>query len=617
MLDIMWLIAMVVFIVMSLNILRRFLLSENLKEKDATALKADRWKANSRNLYQSLKVLAYSLTVLVVCLGILTALDIFKFSEYGLTLPLLYMIAVAAAEASKLWVVQSFARHPSLPIFLTSLIALCISIFFASESLYNVSSQVQKHSNSTISKFLAERASNASSIKEYERQIHDLQNKGSKKANPAQESEEFTRLQLSIENLNTNIGKLFTEKEEVLQANNRGSKETLNKEIDTLQNLKNNTDDKIAEEKVFFSNELEKLNRSRAEAVSTSNFSRKRSVDTFYQKRIATLEKNFLHKINVLEDTLTGYRNKIENTTAKAESLNKLSFNTKESLNKLDNQIQKAEAAKEKILEKLNSISQQKDLDANILVHEIEEKQSMRNSLLEGQIHLEEKIAQAKNENFLYVLASSYYGKPPLAVTAEEQLSFSFYFVGLGAIFLALLPSLLAVLSVMLEKVIEQPSSKKKDFKELLIDCIKAINLSIKKGFQELSLHKDYQKRIKTRHESKMQSLRESAQKKLEIQREQFRTELFTKDSMISKLEKENFLRATEARHEKDSSKTMKDFKELEKRFENLQKLFDTEKTNKKHADERRTFEEQQIAERRFLMQELLELLEKRDGEDD
>lgn len=616
-LDIVWLIAVILFTAMCLNILRRFLVTDDLKDRATSTSKADKWTANSRHLYQSLRVLAYSLTVLIVCLGILTALDIFKFSEDGLTLPLLYMIAVAAAETSKLWTVSAFARHPTLPIFLTALIALCISIFFASESLFNVSSQVQKHSNSTISKFLAERASNASSIKDYERQIHHLQNKEAKKAYPAQESEEFTRLQSSLRNLNTDINKFFTEKEEVLQANNRSSKEILNKEIATLQNLKNNTDDKIAEERVFFSNELEKLNRSRAEAVSTANFSRKRSVDGFYQERIAKLESTFRQKINSMEDISTEYRNKIEHTTTKAESLNKLSFDTKQSLKRLDKQIQKAEATKEQIVEKLNSISDQKDLDANILLNDIEDMQGLRNSLLEVQIQLEKRIAESKNENFLYVLASSFYGKPPLEVTAEEQMSFSFYFVGLGAIFLALLPSLLAVLSVMLEKAVEQPSSKRMDFKVLLIDCIKAINLSVKKGFNDLSLHKQTQNRLKISYESKIQKEKESAKKNSEMQREQFKRELLTKDNTITKLEKENYLRATEARHERDSVENMKGLKKLEKKVGNLQKLFETEEIAKKHEDKRRAFEEEQIAERRLIMQELIDLLEKRHGEDD
>lgn len=614
MLDVIWLIAVIVFIAMGINILRRFLLSDNPKDQDTAALKADKWKANSRNLYQSLKVLAYSLTILVVCLGVLTALDIFNFSEDGLTLPLLYMVAVAAGEASKIWTVQAFARHPSFSIFLTALIALCISIFFASESLFNISSQIQKHSNQKIDQLLSERATNTSLIEGYDRQVIALRNK---KAFPAQESEELIRLQSSLSDLNTEIGKFFAEKEEIFQANNKTSKKTLSKEIITIQNLQNKTNEKIAAERDFYSSALEKLNKSRSEAVSEANFSRKRSVDLFYQERISELDINFRQQIRSLEAVSSKYRKKIEDTTTKAESLNKLSWETKEKLKEIDMQVQKAEAAKEQIVEKLNFISKQKDLDANILVHDIEELQGLRDSLLEVQIHLEEKIAKLKNENFLYVLASSFYGKPPLEVTAEEQLSFSKYFIGLSAIFLALLPSLLAVLSVMLEKAVERPSPKKLDLKVLFIDCMKAINLSIQKGFKELSSQKVLQKRLSASYKSRIQKEREGAQKKLAAQRQQFERELFTKDSTITQLEKEQYLRATKARHERNTKQTSKELKELELRVENLQKLLEAEKNAKKEQAERKVFEEEQTAERRLLLHELMKLLKERNDEED
>ena len=167
-LDVIWLTAVIIFTAVTLNILRKFLLSDNLEELEKQTPKVDRWTQNSRNLYQSLKIFAYCLTILIVSLGVLTALDIFNYSEDGLSLPLLYMIAVAAGEASKIWTVSAFARYPSLPIFLTSFIALFISIFFASESLFNLSSQIQKHSNYKIDNFLTEQASNSPLIEGYE-----------------------------------------------------------------------------------------------------------------------------------------------------------------------------------------------------------------------------------------------------------------------------------------------------------------------------------------------------------------------------------------------------------------------------------------------------------------
>ena len=620
-LDVIWLTAVIIFTAVTLNILRKFLLSDNLEELEKQTPKVDRWTQNSRNLYQSLKIFAYCLTILIVSLGVLTALDIFNYSEDGLSLPLLYMIAVAAGEASKLWTVQAFARHPSLPIFLTALIALFISIFFASESLFNISSQVQKHSNYKIDNFLTEKASNTALIEGYEIQILELEERESRKIINTTKTEEFLRLESSLEDVRIEREKLFNDKEEILEANNKNSKAALKSEIGILRDFKKTTQQKIELEQDYFSQELQNLNQSRAEAVASAGFSRRRSVDIFYQQRINDLESNSRAKINKFEDDINGYKKKIEDKTSKAESFNKLSPGTKESLKKLNRQIAEGENAEERILAQLNKLSIDKDLEINILRNNIGELQNLKNSLLEQQINLAKNISKLKNDNFLYVLASSFYGKPPLEVTPEEQMSFSFYFVGLGAVFLALLPSLLAVLSVMLEKRVELPTSKKLSIMELVLDSLKTLNLTIKKSFQELSSQKDYQNRLKLKFETRTKNEIDRNQKKLQRIEESFKTELSSKEGKIAELEKDIALKNFEVKHIESHNEPTpcynKDFEEMKKTLKQILQLNEAQESHKNISSEQRNHELLKSFEQRLMMQELFKLVEEEKDDKD
>jgi len=449
-------------------------------------------------------------------------------------------------------------------------------------------------------------------IEEYKQQTFSLKKKENRKVHPAQQSQEFRSLESTLESVNKDIQKLSKEKEQIIQANNGNSKQSLNNEVKTLIDLKNNTENKIAEERAFYSQEVKNLHQARNDAVASAGFSRKKSLDVFYQDRISSLEKGFKAKIDLLEEDLNGYMVKIEKKRSNEESLNKLSPATTDSLKKIEKQMDEAKRKKQEIFDQLDSMSKQKDLEMDILDNEIQNKQILINSLSEKQIRLDEKIAKTKNNNFLYILAASFYGKPPLEISPTEQMSFSFYFVGLGAVFLALLPSLLAILSVMLEKSIEKPVTNKISYKQLIHDSFIAINFTLKEILQKLASKKEDKHKMKIAYESKIKLEKDKVQKELEEHKDEFRKILLSKDNMIAKLENKNFVVAREAKHERELNNNSRDLKELRDKFRELENFFEEERERRTREEEQKNFQEEKSQERRDLMEELVQILQKK-----
>ena len=418
------------------------------------------------SIYSELRGLAITLEGLIVLLGVVAAVLLYG-NAY---LVMAVAIVVSMAEFSKIKAAESLAWSPRLSNFTVTLLAILASSIFTGESLLNINTQMQKSINGKLESAESDLIEYQNNILQTEKEINisrslidEIQSDlGKKKSSAA----------LEINKLVAEENELRETKDIILQGNNFDLKNRLQGEIATLELRILKLEDLIVAKETQHTQTLKSTISARNDELSNAPFfgSKKGSIERSWDEHLQDMKAR--HSDSQLKNTkeLEVLKNQLNITQTKLNNAEELSKTTLTSISELDLQIDEL-VKLQSAIKKNSNFEEQGALKIAELQEGIDISRSSLKTYGRDLTKLENTIIGIKEENQFYKIAAMVLAKQAAELSTEEVKQVSRVVIGITGISLALIPTLLMLSAVMVERrriALLQNKEDKKFFLEIL-----------------------------------------------------------------------------------------------------------------------------------------------------
>jgi len=495
-----------ILLVIFLVVTALFIYNREKTSVDGTSEKElDDWsKKNSQQLYSQLRFFGYYLEVLLVGLGIYTALS----NGWNIGATMLYFLIVSVSEITKLQITESIWRYPSFLIMIIALPALCISIFFTSESLIRVTGDISDESHFAIVNNQINIQTNQEKQRLTQAEISSLNKQLELVINNHENSIIIERDENVMAEIKEEIKNLLKSKNNIITKNNQVETKNLNRRISEHKETLTSIYLTIERSEASFNNSLKSIRLAKFQELDQSPFFTQGDVRTSYNDSIDKLRNLHNETKEVLQQDVSNLRVKLDYAIEESLSLIPITQKNINLISEIDSEVHFLKSKENELKNKHQTIITE--------IQEEKEKIGISKKMHQNQImmlkdqssQLVQKLKTLKTEDLFYSLASIYYAKEATEVKEEEVKDFIKYFIGLSAFGLALMPIFLISISVEVEKNLNKRAKKSNfiEFSYNLKSCFHYISESLKRI---VVLRRE---KIKNGHEIKMIELKKKSE---------------------------------------------------------------------------------------------------------
>lgn len=422
-----------------------FVLSSRNKLKDT----APELVHNSRllSLYHDLRGLSFTLEALIVLLGIIAACLLYG-SKF---LIMSTAIVIALAEFCKVKASESLAWGSSLPNFFVTLLAIMASCFFTMESLLNINTVIQDSVNGQLEQKQKGLIVLENEIKFLEREIQINDNE--MLAINVRQDDVNNDARSKIRELNQEIDTLSKAKEAIVQNNNRALKDRLEQEASFFTDRIRELEGKIIQsEKDLTTAVKNAISQRSIELKNASWIGRQRSViERAWDEHIKDLRIRNSSTQDRNNTELSEAESALDATRRKLNAAQAMSNDSIQQIRSLDLKINEIEQAKYLLSKTLNPDDKAANDLTNLSQAVLEDKKLLKN--LRSQVSVfTTDIMDLKATNQFYRIASMVLAKKAVDLSTQEVKEISGVVMAITGIFLALIPSLLMLSAVCIER---------------------------------------------------------------------------------------------------------------------------------------------------------------------
>ena len=454
------------------------------------------------SIYSELRGLAITLEGLIVLLGVVAAVLLYG-NAY---LVMAAAIVISLAEFSKIKAAESLAWSPRLSNLIITLFAILASSIFTGESLLNINTEMQNSINGKLESAESKLIKYKNDILQKEKEINISRslideiegNLGKRKSSAA----------LEINKLVAEEKKLRETKDGLLQGNNFDLKNRLQGEIATLELRILKLQDLIEAKEAQHTQTLKSTISARNEELSNAPFfgSKKSSIERSWDEHLQDMKAR--HSDTQLKNikALEALKNQLSITQTKLNNAEELSKSTLTAIAELDPRIDEL-VKLQSAIKKDSNFEEQGALKIAELQEGIDISRSSLKTYGRELTILENTIVGIKEENQFYKIAAMVLAKKAGELSTEEVKKVSRVVIGITGISLALIPTLLMLSAVMVERSRIALLQNKKD-KKFLLELLSAAEKFLSYG--------KARRRWKRRERMDRQSLEKRAAKEIE-----------------------------------------------------------------------------------------------------
>ncbi len=521
---------------------------------------------NAKKLSKKIYIFAFFLEICVIFLGVYAAVLVNGSGLSGSALfnfTFIYLAIISVAEFAKVLTCEAVARYQSPGLVLFATVALSISLYFTLENLLNVSSLLQHQTIEKVTELNRKKNDLTSYIENQNSRILSLKNKKDS-LKPLSTGSEHKNIQKVIKDIRKDITQRLMLIREIKEKNNSQEKNILYANISTYQSSINNLEKRLAIMQENFVEEIGNLENNKLTQLENTAFYRKSSVMDGFNKRIGNLETDYKNNKDKLLKDIDNFSSMIKDTQKMISDLSQLSGSSISLINDHRDKLSDLEKRESNLLERQSLITKEDDTRVDIFNSEIKAIEGLIHESQNLRLSYSEDLNKVKNQNWLFKNSSIFYRKEPSLVSIQELKEFSFWFISLACVGLALLGPILIILSVQLER--NYSSRQEKWFWKKTLKTFKDVSGDIVKT---VSSEKRFRARTK--------KIEEHAAMRIEKNQD-----------LINKAlqEKEHKYQQEKQQHEKDKHSLLMENKQLEKEVKSTNKRCEALETDQNSKQE-------------------------------
>ncbi|MEL0238924.1 MAG: hypothetical protein VW946_05615 [Gammaproteobacteria bacterium] len=438
---------------------------------------------NSLKLSKILKSAAIIIELLIIALGIYAALETDNTPVFSLVKMLLIVMAIC--ELVKIFSVEAFARAPSFGMAFCAVPALSVGLFLTSQNLLHVNSVVQEQDLDSITQEIKLQKDIKAKNVQLAKERLEIQDNIDKMV--GKDAAYKNKLILaSISEVDKEIAASKKIIESIISKNNHADKASIRLNIASYES-------RLKELSAFSENiyikhvqNVERLNETKLKELESTLFG-KGSISRYFNNQIEIIEADHRNQIKEINLEITNLKNSIFNEQHNLKKLNSLNATNKALVTAQENIIKTLEDRKLKLITEKEDIRTSNSDSYNqytIQMEAIQDTIQTNNKLL---LDSDKKVADFKSSHWLFGMASVIFSKEAIDLSIEDLKSFTYYFVLLTSVALAFLPIFLILISVKIEKAVEEKTNLNNRKKQKLIEITYQMLRDVTSNLQKIT----------------------------------------------------------------------------------------------------------------------------------